>query len=499
MSFRPSAELQSQLVYDMLPVLNSILANFAGPFDIQEQEIPMNKLKVLAFVIIVTTAAMAEDTFRHGQFEVILDSSNGHLPVSLKCLKDNHELLRVKDGKNIGLNLTFTDFEFRRKVYREENRDIWGRENYKFTIEAKETTRSDEPSRIKGYTGVQVRYASNYANTIRRILFHDTEARARIEYELEINRNLIIHDTEMFGVDVSLAKIFSNIAVGDVRSKQRQLLIAEGAGLAPYRARLVNPGPAVLIAPKKKIAVLLNNKIGGDLPNPVPPKMARLQKGQKITITIDIECFAADDRRVNEKLMTLVKALPEHKRAYLLVENARLLKHLGREDEAEKALLLSAELNKDYATPYLRLANYRNATLDSATSFTYAAYRMPYNYGFVLSGRGFASTKGLTLGEQRNAIFNMLITAENYAMIPNYYSWVAQPFEKMGMHVQALAVYRQALWAELHLAAERQPEADLEKVGAKYRKKIADLEKKVLSEFSEELPELVPVKAPLVK
>ena len=455
----------------------------------------MRTLVGLVCLSLFATTAFCEETFRHGQFAMKLDPANGYLPVSLQWTKHgNTELLLIKDGKRLGLNLTFTDFEFRRKVYREENRDRWGRENWKFTFEAKDAKKSPEPVAADGYRGPEVRYEADYARVTRRILLHDTDPIVRIEYLMEATRELVIHDAEMIGADLWLSEAFTDVAVGDARKEKPTLLEGKGLGSVPYAARLVNGGPSLRIAPGQNVAVLLTNRVEGDLPNPVPPRLVRLRPGQKIRIAVQIRCFASDDAKLTSEMLAAVDALPEHQRPYLLVENARILKEQGQKEEAEKALLLAADLNREYATPYVVLASYRDASIDPAAAFTYAAYRMPYNYGFVLSGRGFCNTKGLTLAETRNAIFNMLVTAENYVMIPDYYAWVARPFEQMGMTAQALAVYRQALWAERHLARERGE--DVEKAGEKHRKKIAELEQKILSEVSADLPELVPVAAP---
>jgi len=455
----------------------------------------MRKLIGLMCVSLFATAAVCEETFRHGQFAVELDPASSYLPVSLQWTKHrNTELLPSKDRKGLGLNLTFTDFEFRRKVYREENQRRWRRENWKFTFEAKDATKSQVPVAAGGYRGLEVTYGADHAKVTRRLLLHDAEPVARIEYHMEITRQLVIHDAEMFGVDLLLADAFADGAMGDARAENPALLRGKGLGGVPYRARLVNAGPAIRTAPGQNATVLLTNRIEGDLPDPVPPRLIRLQPGQKVRIAIQIRCFAGDDPKLTAETLAAVGALPAHQRPYLLVENARALKQQGKVAEAEKALLLAAKLNKEYATPYVVLASYRDVGIDPAIAFTYAAYRMPYNYGFILSGRGFCNTKGLTLAEKRNAIFNMLVTAENYAMIPNYYSWVARPFEEMGMTVQALAIYRQALWAEKHLARERGE--DVEKSGAKHQKKIAELEQKILSAAPVDLPGLVPVAAP---
>jgi hypothetical protein len=120
-----------------------------------------------------------------------------------------------------------------------------------------------------------------------------------------------------------------------------------------------------------------------------------------------------------------------------------------------------------------------------------AAYRMPYNYGYILSGGGLANDVRLTEEQRRLGMLNQLIAVENTVFYPDYYIWAARPFEKMNMPAQACAMYRQALWAVDYMPRSEETKA---KLRTDFAKKIDELSHRLLTERAPELPPLTPVR-----
>jgi len=180
-----------------------------------------------------------------------------------------------------------------------------------------------------------------------------------------------------------------------------------------------------------------------------------------------------------------------------MVQVGQMLMARKKIPDAEAALLKAAALNKDYATPYgvlaaLRRDNKDPGAITQTEAWIEAAYRQPYNYGYILSGSGFWKDKGLTEEQRRLAIFNTLIAVENTQFYADYYIWAVRPFEEMKMYAQACAMYRQALWA-----ADSMPRTEevKEKTRQQFRKKIADLEQKIAGQTYTNMPPLIPVRA----
>ncbi len=68
---------------------------------------------------------LAQESLETDLFRVHLDPGNAWLPTSLVWKTAGRELPLIDADQ--GLNLTFTDFQFRNKFYREENRmDFYG-------------------------------------------------------------------------------------------------------------------------------------------------------------------------------------------------------------------------------------------------------------------------------------------------------------------------------------------------------------------------------------
>ena len=448
----------------------------------------MRKFALVLGTMLVGFLAAAEETVhRFGQFAVALDADNAFLPTSLRWVRREGELELLEPRQ--GVNLSFTDFEYRCKYYREENKHTWGAaKEPRFTVEPTQVV-APKPVSREGFRGLEVGYTASFAKVKRRLLFHEQRARLRLEYDFETTRELVIHEPWMFGATIRFAPGFSAKSVPDGREGADGVLAAKDVRKPDFSLKLLNAGPALLGHPEKKVSILASGEVTGHPPS----RMWRLPAGARFALAIELECLA-------EVAAKLAPALREKARgqqkAFLLVSTAQALRHNKDVAAAEQALLRAAALDPEFATPYSMLAGMRRDTktpgaLTQAEAWVEAAYRMPYNYGYILSGRGFAKDKRLTEAQRRQAALNMLIAVENTVFYPSYYIWAAQPFEDMQMYAQALAMYRQALWALDHAPRS---EGHRQKHRQKFEAKIAALEKKLLAQPSPSLPPLIPVR-----
>jgi len=438
-------------------------------------------------ILAAATARAADDTFQHGAFLMRLQPDNLFLPDSIRWTTGDVELLKPK----VGLNHNFTSFEFRTKIYHDENRHIWGgRKSPRFVTDA--TLVKKDTVRRPGWAGVQVDYRSSYAEVRRTILFHDTEPRLRIEYAFAPTRDVVVHETDMFAVSIALHPGFSVRAALDARDPNLPLLRAGAFKGVRVVRTLLYPGPLLAHHPGKKVNLLVTGRHGG-VRRPVPVQLLRLPKGSRLTISTEIRVIPGGPEAAIKAMRADLKSLPDDPTAFLLVQDAALLGHLKRFDDAEKALLRAAQLKKDWAHPYSLLAALRRdgERRDQTLAWCEAAWRMPFNYGYILSGSGIVNDPRLTEAQRRLALFNLLIAVENTVFYPDYYSWAARGFEARGMWAQACAIYRQALWAVDRMP---RPEAYREKIRRRFRKKIAELEAKMIGKTLTELPPLIPTR-----
>jgi len=441
-------------------------------------------------ILAAATARAAEETFQHGVFVMRLQPDNLFLPDSIRWGKDDVELLKPK----VGLNHSFTSFEFRTKIYRDENKHIWGgRQSPRFVTDA--TFVKKEVVRRPGWAGVQVDYRSSYAEVRRTVLFHDTEPRLRIEYAFAMTREVVIHEPDMFGVAIAFDAAFAERSALDGRAEALPLLTAGGFQAPRLWRTLLYPGPVLLRDPKRGVGLLVTDGRAADAaaaPD-VPGRLVRLPKGGRLTLVTEIRVTRETPAALVERMRAEQKRLGAAALPYLLVEDAGLLRKLNRLEEAEKALLRAAERKKDWAHPYSLLAGLRRDTKqgDRTLAWCEAGWRMPFNYGYILSGSGIVNDPRLTEAQRRLALFNLLIAVENTVFYPDYYSWAARGFEARKMWAQACAIYRQALWAVDRMP---RPQAYREKIRRRFREKIADLEAKMIGNTLTELPPLIPTR-----
>jgi len=417
-----------------------------------------------------------------GTFHLSLDKDNAHLPNQIQLMTADGPV-EILD-RNCGLNFTFTDFQNRNKFYREESNQAWPNKNEpRFVTEPSNVS---EPVKIdEGQTeGYEVRFDTSYARFTRRILAHKQQDRLTIEYEMTPFKDMQIHELGMFGFNIRFAPQWNQIAITDARPDSPTWLKQSDVKNPHIAVTAHHSGPMVISHAGSKISLLITPRT----PANVPTNLWRIKAGGTDTYAVDIELAdAAQPER-----------LPDSRRPFTLLANGRMLLSQGQRKQAEQALLQAAQLNQDFATPYMVLANMRQgkqadgelSSLTFAEAWVKGAYRMPYNYGYILSGSGFYQDKRLTEHQRRQAILNMLIAVENAAFYPDYYVWAARPFEGMKMHSQACAMYRQGLWALDHMP---RPESYKQKVRTRFEKKIAELEEKILNE-EVVLPPLLPVK-----
>jgi len=437
-----------------------------------------------------------------GAFRVVFDPDNSQLPASIQWQIDGNavELL----AENVGLNLSFTDFEFRNKFYREENKHVWGnRPDPRFTVEprnavAKETTSDNIP----GVNGFAVQYECSFAQVDRQLVTTtELPSQLTIQYVVTFTREVMVHEGDMFSVGIRFAPSFETQIVPDARGNKLELLKSAKLRNPRYVARLPWSGPKMFVDAEHGAAVACTAHVLSDRSGELSSvRLLKFAKDETLTIQLTLSCsrnLAADEEH---RLLTGLDDLTDPQRASLLYDVSSALVAEGKRKEAESVLLRAAALSPDWAAPYGTLAGLRRDTKTGGSGQTdawvEAAYRMPYNYGYILSGSGITGDQRLSEAERRLAVFNMLVAVENTVFYPDYYIWAARPFETRGMLVQTCAMYRQALWALQYLPRS---EPYREKYRKRFTEKIAELEKKLLEQTSPELPPLTVVRPAVVK
>jgi hypothetical protein len=439
----------------------------------------------LALTVVSGMAQAQDNVFKHGQFEMTMQADNVWLPDTIRWADKDTQLIKPK----VGLSLAFTSFEFRNKIYHDENSAVWaGKIDPRFMTDAKLAERKNVER--EGFAGIQVEFDSSYSKTRRTVLLHDTDPRIVIEYALEMTRDVVVHESADLAAGIRFGDAFDRMSVCDIRGAQPEVITGTGAkGLSRSASPLV-PGP-VVVANAQDVGILVQSSCSGDVPNPIPARMLTFKKGQKLVLQLDLTLGAA--QALAEKMMAIQKDMPEFRKPFHLMTVATVLQQRKNLKDAEEALLLAARLNQDYAQPYGVLAGLRrDANLPGQTdAWVEGAYRAPYNYGYILSGGGFFKEKDLTEAQRRLFAMDILIAMENTVFYPNYYVWGARPFEDMKMWAQACAMYRQGLWAVDHMSWS---EATKEKTRTDFKKKIAELETKMLGQTMTDMPPMIPIR-----
>lgn len=453
---------------------------------------------VIAAALVLPAAQPARGAVvENGQFRLVTDAGNADLPEAIEW--KGRPLL----DPAVGLGWSFTSFECRSKLYLHENQRLWAAaDEPRYVTDVGPLT--DEVLHADGFTTSRATYASSFATVDRRIMLHDTEPRLRIEYAFRTSRETVFHETDMFGVTVGFAPQLGVQSVADVRQQPPTRLAGEARGRdgkpagATYELSLLESGPMMAASADESTTLVVTGRVSGDLPSPVPAKPLVVPEGTRIVFAIDVR-IAADAADAERAWEAAVRALTPAHEPYALVRVGDLLAGQGRIAEAEAAYLRAAELDRDYVTPFGRLAGSRRdnpkvpGTITQLDAWIEGAYRQPFNYGYILSGSGITGDKRLTEEQRRLAIFNMLIAVENTQFSPDFYAWAARPFEALGMYAQACAIYRQALWAGDHMPRSEERKAKHRDL---CRRKIAELEQKMLGRTITELPPLIPIRIP---
>lgn len=431
-------------------------------------------MKILALLLsflglFLALPLLAAETVKIGQFEAQLAEDNAWLPSSIRWVNGGVELLRPETG----LNLSFTSFEKRNKFYREENQNIWkGKNEPRFVTDVK--VLGKEPCSEDGFSGVQVNLESSYARAQRRLMFHTSESCLKITYSLEFTRDVILHETEMLGLGIQFHEDFDQISIPDGRAAGAAPLTATGRKNLSHSVALLHAGPRLLVNPSRKVSLLvLDSHTGEGLEQP-PVNLLFLKKGRKLEFRVEMLLGPQDDPTVAEAFTQASAKIPAADKPFLLVADARILAQQGNFKDAEDALLEAGRLKADYAAPYGALAGMRrDHKLPGETeAWLEGGYRMPYNYGYMLSGGGY-SNPALTEEQRRQHIFNVLIAVENAVFYTDYYLWATRGFLKMDIPVQVCAMYRQALWAADFMPRREEVR---QKLREECQKKISELE-----------------------
>jgi hypothetical protein len=421
------------------------------------------------------------------QFTLNLEKDNSWLPNKLSW--NDIDILNPE----MTMNFSWTDYMYRTKYYREDNKHLWGdKPDKRFVVDIKNSAVSE--SEVEDSRAWQVSYISSYAAVKRDIRLHKEKPEITFIYQLEFSKDILVHELMYFGLMLNFAPEFTEKAVKDINSSEFKTLEAGGFKKITYFLTLLNGGPLILSAPDKNVSVLIDYKWDGDLPAPEVTNHWQIKKGQKVTLIAKLT-IAKDKAELLPLLKKAAAGMKQSQMPFQMFEYTNILVQQDRVPEAEKVLLKAADLNKSYSLPFSRLAQLRRnpaakEPLTTAECFTYASYRQPYNYGWSLSGIDFPNDKRLTEEERRLAIFNLLISVENCQFYADYYVWVARHFEKMKMYVQAAAMTRQALWALEYLP---RPESYKGKHREKMQKKLKDLEKLIINQPTAELPPLTEV------
>lgn len=442
----------------------------------------------VALMALIATAASAAE---YGRFTMEADEDNAWLPTSIKFEgAPDVELLHPK----LGLNHSFTSYEFRNKYYREENRNVWGeRDDPRFVVDVKPGATREAPVQMNGYTGESVAYESSYANIERSILFHANEPRIKIVYDIDPSREMVVNAANMFSVSVRLEESFAVAEMLDERDIDGDTL--EYAG-AQYSGRLYNSGPVAFSDPENNIAALVWYEMSRQFPN----RMIRLQPGEDFTLTLNIQLFQDDRDGLMAAMRERRRQMGEEEAAYCLYATGyHVLYRLNDEEEGEAILNQVADMKPEWYQPYMMIAEYRlqnniQGLVRGRTMAEYyqeAAFRNPTDYGVILRGLGYLEDDRLTEEQKRLLLFNLMAVMEHTQFYPEYYVWMARQFESRRMYAQACAIYRQALWATDHYPVS---ERKREQVRARMTQNIERLEKILLEEIFPDPPAPIEVR-----
>lgn len=449
----------------------------------------------LSLLMVGGAAATAVAGGTYGMFVLKTDPANAYLPSSLRLNElPEVELLHPKRG----LNLCFTDFEFRNKFYREENRYVWeGKADPRFVTDVPDAMASPVPTTAGDYVGESVSYDCSYAQVKRSLLFHATAPVMRIVYGITANRDIVIHMPCMFNISLQLGETLNRSEILDERNPADVPLAFDGSKTS---RTLLNMGPVAISDKEGKLSVLVSHTVTGDLPAPLPFRMIDVKKGQQIVLTLEIECFRDDHEGMLKKMSALHSAMDTATvPCRLYATGHHLLFREKHEAEGEALLLQAAQTAPEWYLPYMMIAEYRlqnniNGLVRGTTkgqNYYEAAFRMPWNYGVILRGGDYLGDERLSEAQQRLLLFNLMCALENTLFYPNYYANLAGPFERRKMYAQACAIYRQALWAVDYYPM---PEAKREKTRAGFRKKIAALEEKLITTITAAPPAPIAVR-----
>jgi hypothetical protein len=419
------------------------------------------------------------------QFAMRLQADNNFLPASIRWKGGDVELLMPQNG----LSHEFISFEAREKIYHFENKYAYpGQTDPRFAADAG-VLGGVETLERPGERGTTVHLQMPYATVQRTIWLGEAAPRLSIEYSFEFTRDVMLHETNNFHVELRPNERFDSATVLDARHDKAELLTASGLKNNIYTASLLNPG-AELFSDRDGLGMLVESVVEGAEAEP-PVKLLTLRRGQKLIIRLNLLVGRAE--LLQKQLQETFAAHTEYSRPFALLEVARLLEARNDLPEAQAALLLAADLNKEYAVPFGQLAGLRRDHKLPGQSWAWAqgAYRNPYNYGYMLSASNLPRDETLSEEQKRQHLFNILIAVENIPFYPDYYSWAARGFEEMAMYAQASAVYRQALWA-----LDKAPYAPEKKArfAELFRRKLTELEAKMVGQTATALPPLLPVR-----
>lgn len=464
-------------------------ATFSSSMSLLRFLSPSTLLVLLALELGILPSSSAETRLKIGAFEAVLAEDNAWLPVSIRWIPGDVEILRPETG----LNLSFTSFEFRNKIYREENKNVWkGKTEPRFLTDirvlGKQTVAEGD------FEGIAVDLEASWARIQRRLLLHRSAPKLRLAYTLEFTRDVILHEAAMLGVDLQFDAGFDESTVPDARGGAGATLTAVGLKGATHRAGLLHAGPVLLTHSARQVTLLIRDAHAGEELDRPSANLLVLKKGKTLTFSIAMGLGPKDDPTLRGEFAKAAVAISSADRPFLLVADARHLEHQGKLKEAEEALLEAGKLNPEYATPFAALAALRrdHKLPGETAAWLDAGYRMPYNYGYMLSGSGLFASKDLTEAQRHQHLFNVLIAVENANFYPDYYLWAARGFLKLNMLVQACAMYRQALWSVDFMPRNEETK---EKLRQDYRKVLADLEEQIRTGACTNLPQLIPVPA----
>jgi hypothetical protein len=445
----------------------------------------MKLLLSLLFVCTLCVIAHGEDLILETpQFAATLQADNNFLPANIRWKTGDLDLLAPR----VGLGHEFVSFEEREKIYHCENEYSYsGQSDPRFAHEvvAGAAQRVEKP----GYRGAAVDLTFPYARVQRTIWLGETAPRLTVEYSFTFTRDVVLHETHGFHVTLCCNDAFSSATVMDASRPAPTPLTANGLRDNLYVASLLNPGGELFSTPHGP-ALLVESSAVGAADEP-PVQLLTLRKGERFSLRLELEIGNPED--LQKRLREYSASRPAYFRPFALLEVARLREARGELKEAQDALLLAARLNPAYAAPFGQLAGLRrdHKLPGQAWAWAEGAYRNPYNYGYMLSARDLPDDETLSEEQKRLHLFNILIAVENIPFYPDYYSWAARGFEKMGMYAQAAAIYRQASWA---LQQAPYAAAKKAKIAEGFQRQLTELEGKMVGRTLTALPALTPVR-----